>query len=46
MSLLKFDEYRFHFKPTQQIGLFGQDGMARKNKIFGEILKGEIAFTY
>jgi len=46
MSILKFDEYRFHFKPTQQVGLFGQDGMAKKNEIFGEILKGEIIFTY
>lgn len=46
MSILKFDEYRFHFKPTQQVSLFGQDGMAKKNAIFGDILSGDIIFTY
>lgn len=46
MSILKFDEYRFHFKPTQQVSLFGQDGMAKKNAIFGDILAGDIIFTY
>lgn len=45
MSILKFDEYRFHFKPTQQASLFGQ-GMTKKNEIFDEILKGGIIFTY
>ena len=46
MAHIKFDEYRFHFKPENENGLFAEEIMSNKNETFSEILSKDFEIEF